>query len=166
MFIPFDQLPAHSKIWVYQSNRKLDEGEEKIISSSLKTFCEQWAAHGQPLKTSFKIEHAHFLIIAVDEGFNNASGCSIDGSVRVLKELQAPLNVDFFDRTQTAFLIADEIQLYRNSEIRSLFSTSQLLPSTITFHNLVTTKADWETSWRIPTEKSWLTKYLPNPALS
>jgi hypothetical protein len=37
--------------------------------------------------------------------------------------------------------------------------------STTTFNNLVATKADFERQWKIAVEKSWLVKYLPNPAL-
>ncbi len=103
MFIPFEKLPPHSRIWVYQSDRPFSVDEEKVISGSLITFCSQWEAHGSPLQTSFKIEYHQFVILAVDESSAGASGCSIDGSVRVLKELGNHLSIDFFDRSLVAF---------------------------------------------------------------
>lgn len=166
MFAPFDALPETAKVWIYQANRKFALEEEKIASHALENLCKEWLAHGEPLRTSYKIEYHQFIILAVDEGFNNASGCSIDGSVRVLKELQSRLGVDFFDRTNVAFLIDDDIRSYPLSEIRSLFSSSKLLPKTTTFNNFVTTKSDFERNWKTPAEKTWLIKYLPKTALT
>jgi hypothetical protein len=165
MYTPFETLPTHSRVWVYQADRKMSASEEAEVSSSMKLFCEQWVAHGQPLQTSFKIEHNQFLIVAVDEGFNNASGCSIDGSVRMLKGLQADLNINFLDSSRIAFLVGAEIELFSRTELKSLFESGKLMASTITFNNLVATKADFERQWKITTEKSWMAKYLPNPAL-
>jgi hypothetical protein len=165
MYSSFEKLPAHSRIWIYQADRKLTASEVNTVSIVMKDFCEQWAAHGQPLMTSFKIEHDQFLVVGVDEGFNNASGCSIDGSVRVLKGFQAELNINFLDSSRIAFLLGDEIQLFSRTELKDLFAQGRVDGSTITFNNLVATKADFERQWKILVEKSWLIKYLPNPAL-
>lgn len=165
MHIPFEQIPAHARVWVYQANRKMYASEEAKVSSSMKSFCEQWVAHGQPLQTSFKIEHNQFLIVAVDEGFNNASGCSIDGSVRMLKGFRTELNLNFLDPSKIAFLIDDEISLVSRTELKALFASDKLSNSTHTFNNLVATKADFESQWKITVEKSWMVKYLPNPTL-
>jgi hypothetical protein len=165
MYTPFETLPTHSRVWVYQADRKMSASEEAEVSSSMKSFCEQWVAHGQLLQTSFKIEHNQFLIVAVDEGFNDASGCSIDGSVRVLKGFQTELNLNFLDSSKIAFLIDGEICLFPRTELKALFASGKLNNSTPTFNNLVATKADFEKQWKITTEKSWMAKYLPNPAL-
>src|SRR5579871_4057420 len=112
MFIPFEQLPAHSSLWVYQADREFSAEEAKIISQSLNEFCAQWTAHGNALSTSFKLEHNRFVILSVDETTAGASGCSIDGSVRNLKELGHHLNIDFFDRSHVGFLIDGKIEVH------------------------------------------------------
>jgi hypothetical protein len=165
MYTPFENLPNHTRVWIYQADRKMTANEEAEVSSSMKSFCEQWAAHGQPLQTSFKIEHNQFLIVAVDEGFNNASGCSIDGSVRMLKGFQTELNLNFLDPSKIAFCVDAEINLFPRTELKALFASGKLNNSTLTFNNLVATKADFENQWKIAVEKSWMVKYLPNPAL-
>ena len=166
MHIPFTELPPHSRIWIYQCDRKLSTEEVNEVSSIMQSFCKQWEAHGEPLQTSFKIELNQFLIVAVDEGFNNASGCSIDGSVRILKNLQAERGINFLDPSKIAFLINGEVQLHSRLELKKLFASGKLGASSITFHNLVLSKSDFENKWKIPVEKSWLAKYLPAPALS
>jgi hypothetical protein len=164
MYNTFENLPPHSRIWVYQADRKLTEYEVKQVSADFQAFCEGWEAHGQPLQTSFQLLLNQFLVLAVDEGIHHASGCSIDGSVRVLKNLQNH-GINFLDASRIAFQINDEIKLFSRLELKPLFTSSYLSSQTITFNNLVTTKGDWEIKWRIPVEKSWMAKYLANHSL-
>ena len=171
MFVPFASLPANSRLWIYQSDRPLIAAEEKFLLSALVAFCEQWKAHGQDLKTSFKIEYHHFVILAVDENYNDASGCSIDGSVRILKSLQQESlrlagGINFFDRSRVAFLLDDEIKTCPLAELKNLFSSGRLTATSPTFDNLVATKSDFDKAWLTTVEKSWLIKYLPKPAVA
>src|SRR3954471_24158585 len=99
MYTTFDSMPADSRLWVYQANRKFTSGEKEILEKGLTELCTQWKAHGAPLRTSFTIVYNLFVVIAVDEQVHGASGCSIDGSVRYLHGLQHDLNLDFFDRS-------------------------------------------------------------------
>lgn len=165
MYIPFNSLPPNARIWIYQSDRSLTMDEERSLAIELEEFCEQWKAHGQPLKTSFKIEHHHFVILAVDENYNDASGCSIDGSVRILKTLQEKSRIDFLDRSKVAFLIDQEIKTFPVTELKNLFSSGRLTATTHTFNNLVATKSDFDKGWLTTVDKSWLVKYLPKPAV-
>ena len=166
MYIPFNQLPPDSRVWVYQADRSFSEAEEQTISNSLKDFCSQWAAHGTQLQTSFEIMHNQFIVLSVNENAYGASGCSIDGSVRVLKELSQQFNIDFFNRTKIAFLMEGEIKLYSMSELPMLFNSGMLSGSSITFNNLVADKSGFEKTWKISAEKTWLAKYLPKSTLS
>ncbi len=166
MYVPVEQMHPQSRAWIYQANRSFSPNEENIISNTLNEFCSQWSAHGNPLQTSFKIEHSRFIILLVDESSAGASGCSIDGSVRILKQLGDQHKIDFFDRTEIAFLVNEKIQVYPIKQLKSLFENSQLGASSQTFNNLVTTKAEWQQSWKSSVEKSWLVKYLPIGFLS
>ncbi len=165
MFIEFNQLPPHARIWVYQSDRQLATEEATLVSEVFHSFCQQWEAHGQPLKTSFQLLLNQFLIVSVDEGFNNASGCSIDGSVRILKNFQAK-NINFLDPSKIAFLVNDQVVLYSRLELKSVFASGVLSASTTTFNNLVSSKAEFENNWEVVVEKSWMAKYLPTSTLN
>jgi hypothetical protein len=165
MYVPFDQLPDHSRIWIYQANRRLAADEKVHATTALQKFCEGWVAHQQPLKTSFAIEHDQFIILATDEDYHLPSGCSIDSSVRALKDLQNSLGVDFFDRTKVAFLGNSGVVLHPLSKLKGLFESGELTGSTLTFNNLIPSRGDLARSWRTTAENTWLTKYLPNSTL-
>ena len=166
MYIPFEQLPSDARIWIYQADRVFSGEEEKMISAVLRDFCAQWMVHGQPLQTSYKIEYHQFLILSVNENAAQASGCSIDGSVRVIKELGEQLHIDFFNRLKSACLIDDHIAVLSRQEIVAAFSSGKVSSRTITFNNLVATKGEFEKSWKVEIENTWLAKYLPKDALS
>lgn len=164
MFVSFEALPGTARIWIYQSTRKFDAQELKKISETATAFCEQWTAHGNSLKTSFRIDHQQFLILAVDEA--GASGCSIDGSVRMLKQLQSELRTDFFDRTKIAFLVENEVSLVNTSDLKKAFADGVLNSASLTFNILTATKEELEKGWIVPAGKTWLFKYLTKSAVA
>ncbi len=166
MYIPFEQLPPSSRIWIYQADRSFTLAEEKLIAEALTHFCSCWEAHGHPLPSSFKIEFKQFIILSVDENSAGVSGCSIDGSVRAVKDLGNQLNIDFFDRTKIAFIIDGKIETFPLNQLSSLFESDKIKPSTLNFNNLTATKSEWEKNWQTTTKNSWLSKYLPKDALS
>ncbi len=164
MYSAFESLPPYARIWVYQADRALNEAEATRVHVDIRAFCDGWEVHGQPLKTSYQLVSNQFLILAVDEGVHHASGCSIDGSVRVLKNLQAQ-GIHFLDASKIAFLLEEGVVLYSRLELKALFAAGVLTGQTITFNNLVATKHELDTHWKIPVEKSWMAKYLANHTL-
>lgn len=164
MFVPFDSLPDDARIWIYQSNRKFSSGEADIISQELLTFTEQWEVHGKPMKTSFKLYFDQFIILAADEGHNEASGCSIDGSVRVLKNLGSRLNVDLFDRNSVAFK-KEEVILIPLSKLKQQNAAASWNKDTLVFNNLVATKGDLKARWMVKAGDTWLKRYASDEAV-
>ena len=166
MYRPFDSIPAEARVWIYQASRPFTPQESGFLMQELRGLCDQWSAHGQPLQTSFSIEHNQFVILAVDETHNGASGCSIDGSVRILKELERQSGLDFFDRKRIAFLSDESVILHPFASLPILFENKTLSGETITFDNTITLKEDWERGWKIPVKQSWLAHYLPKSAVA
>ena len=166
MYIPFKELPPSARVWVYQADRSFSIADEKMIAQVLTDFCSRWEAHGQPLRASFKVEFHQFIILSVDENIAEASGCSIDGSVRTLKELGNQMLIDFFDRTKIAFMFGGKIEIYPLNELGSLFATGQLSSSTRTFNNLTPTQSEWKKNWLTTADKTWLSKFLPKEAVA
>jgi len=164
MYLPFEQLPGDARLWIYQADRNLSDAERAAVENSLHHLCETWSAHGTPLHTSFRMEYNQFIILAVDERQAGASGCSIDGTVRLLKSMQERLGIDFFNRQQVAFADGESVRLYRMSELKTLFEKGILTADSVTFNNALTTKADWEQGWRVPARDSWLSRHLPKAA--
>lgn len=160
MYLPFDQIDFDARIWVYQANRELTQEETGGLVESLKAALEEWVAHGKPLTASGKVFYNRFVVIAVDESKELPSGCSIDTSVHWLQELGARLSVDFFDRSVTWLDAAGKVHSVALNEVQRVIANEEITPATLVFDNLVSTKAQWMSRWKIPAGKSWLKRYL------
>ena len=69
MYIDFDKLPDKARVWVYQANRPLTDGDVKTIEEAFQPALNQWAAHGQPLLASAQVVENRFVVVGVDEGY-------------------------------------------------------------------------------------------------
>jgi hypothetical protein len=166
MFVPFNDMHFESRLWIYQSFRKLTQSEVEAISHLLTEFCSTWAAHGQQLKTSFDIRHNQFIILAADESHHGASGCSIDDSVRIIKRIDEQFNLNLFERNLIAFLMNDEVVLLPLTELKEKSRTGTWKATSLTFNNLVSTKGQLDTAWLVPAGNSWLKRYLASEAIT
>ena len=160
MFLPFNELPKTARVWIYQSSRDLMDFEIESMSDELAVFCNGWSAHGAGLKSSFQILYDRFIVIAVDEGYNMATGCSIDSSVNQIKHLENKYSLNFMDRTQVAFLIEDKLRVETLSSIKSKVNEGVISSETKTFNNLVETVGEFDKNWMITASNSWLKKYF------
>lgn len=165
MYIPFEEMPGQARVWIYQANRPLSQAEEDYALQTSQVFMSRWAAHGKDLKSSVKIFHHQFLVIAVDETYNQASGCSIDASVALVKELEqkfsnAQHSFSFFDRTKVAFVYDDQVFLESTKSLKERIAEGNIKPDTLTFNNLVNNKDQFEKEWVVPAKDSWLARYF------
>ena len=155
MFVPYSEIAKSSRVWVYQSDRILSDKEVVFIKQKLLAFCNEWKAHQAHLKSSYKVLHNRFIILLVDEEQKNASGCSIDSSVKVIKEIEAEFGIDLFNRTQIALEQEGKIFTLSIPEFKKVVKAD-----TVVFNNLVTTKADLEENWKTVASNSWHAKFL------
>ncbi|MCC5915802.1 MAG: ABC transporter ATPase [Cryomorphaceae bacterium] len=161
MYIPFDELPDESRIWIYQSNQQLTEKQLDQISDKLLRFIDEWSAHEQPLKASFSIMHDRFLIIGVDERYCKLTGCSIDKSTKIVQQLELDLGITFFDRFQVAFRNGNLVQGCTLTEFKKLVKEGELsINKTRVFDNMVSNKKDLMENWEKPIKKSWHYQYV------
>lgn len=156
MYIPFEQLPSNAKVWIYQSDRKLSETEQRDLADQLMGFIDEWTSHSTLLKASFAIMHDFFIILAVDNAYSMASGCSIDKSVQFLKSLGKKINVDFLNRLNILTLHKGEFLIYDYHSLKEKLKNNNLEPATKIFNNLVESKSDLDSNWLIDVEGSWL----------
>jgi hypothetical protein len=165
MFVPFESLPDTSRIWIYQANRKFILPELSAISDALMAFSQQWNAHGISLLSSFEIPFDQFIILAVDENSNAASGCSIDDSVRMIKTLGEKLGVELFDRTKIAFKLDSGIVTIPLEELKGKYFEGLWNNQTLVVNNLISSKGELAGGWLIPAEQTWIKRYLPGKAV-
>ncbi len=151
---------ADSKVWIYQADRAFTEAETTVIGTRLAAFVADWAAHGRGLKAWGGVVHQHFIVLVVDEQQYGASGCSIDSSVRMMKEIETSYGVQLFNRLLIAYRVGEEVRCTDRKGLEGLLERGEIDEDTITFNNLVDTKAKWEDSWEIPLKESWLWRSL------
>jgi hypothetical protein len=159
MLISFDNMPSYARIWVYQADRSLTSSEVLAIEQYLSNQVADWAAHGAPLAGSFQVLHQRFVIVAVDEKQNAASGCSIDASTRWLKDLGQNLAINFFDRS-IAYWHNNSIQTVEMLKIKPLVAEGVITPDTIIFNNLVANIDDFQAKWQVKAGDSWMARYF------
>lgn len=164
MYVPFDELEDSARVWIYQSGRRFTESEKNTISETLSAFTHQWVAHGNPLKTSFMIFHDQFIVLAADENFEQASGCSIDGAIRTIQEIDKKFNLDLFNRTKVAFF-KEEILVVNQTDLLKSLEQGAWKQDTLMFNNVLNTKGELATKWILPANQSWLKRYLTKIAV-
>jgi len=160
MYVDFKDLPDTARIWVYQSDRELNSSQTEEMSQVLKDFVEEWTRHGEDLKGSFAILHNHFIVIGVDESFNQVSGCSIDASTHVFKRFEQQFGIDLFNKLNTAFRSGDHINVVSMSDFQRFVREERITEETTVFNNMVQTKEDLGISWEVPAAKSWHSRYF------
>ncbi|RZJ34317.1 MAG: ABC transporter ATPase [Flavobacterium sp.] len=160
MYVSFDTLPDESRIWIYQSNRKLSDEEIAAIEPEVRNFVEQWAAHGQPLEASYQVLHNRFIILAVNPDMQQATGCSIDESVRFIQSLEQRYNIDLLDKMNVTFRIGEHIAHKPLAEFKKLAKEKAVSDKTIVFNNLVNTVGEWAEYWEVPAGESWHSRFF------
>lgn len=160
MYIDFDKLPDHARVWVYQASRPLADSEVAAIRTLLQPALSQWAAHGQPLLASAQVVDNRFVVVGVDEGYNLPSGCSIDASVRTLRDIGQQLNTDFFDRSAAVRTADGAVTAYPLPTIKAAVADGLISPETTVYNTLVKTKAEFLADWHMRAADSWLKRYF------
>jgi hypothetical protein len=160
MFVPFNELPSTARIWVYQTDRPLSSEEQSRMEKQAREFVTQWTAHGQNLKGSAEVRNNFFLVLGVDEQAASPSGCSIDASVRFIRELEQEYSLNFFDRKRITFELDGELRQVPLSSLKELVSTQQVTSHTHFFDPLVQTKSELEQHWPREAGASWLSRFF------
>jgi hypothetical protein len=160
MLVNFESLENTSRVWIYQSTREFSKSEVEIINDKIELFLANWKRHGDDLKASYKLKYNQFIILAVDENFNDVSGCSIDASVNLMKQMEKELNVDLTNKLNISFKDNDNINIVSLSDFQKYAKQEKITSSTIVFNNMVSSKADFEQKWEVTANNSWHKRFL------
>jgi hypothetical protein len=155
-----DSFPADARVWIYQADRNLNEYEVLQCKQTLQSFSQQWTSHQMPLKAATEVLYNRFVVFYVDESANEVSGCGIDKSVNLVKQIEQLLGVDFFNRTQITYQTNDDVKAFALADAKKLFAENVINGDTIIFNNLVNTKHELDTEWKQQLAESWLWKRL------
>ena len=160
MLVEFNTLPEESKIWIYQSNRKFSDEEFSDIETALKSFLENWQAHGTSLESSYELKYNRFIIIAVDQEVQATTGCSIDASVEFIQSLEKKYQVDLLDKMNVTFKNGEHIAHKTLIDFKKMVKDKAVTENTIVFNNLVNTVEEYNESWEVPAMDSWHSRFF------
>ena len=160
MLVTFNELPDHSRIWIYQSNRSFTEAELRNIEESLSEFLKQWTAHGSDLHAGFEIKYNRFIVIGLDQTNASASGCSIDASVHFIQTLEQQFQVELMDRMNVSFKQGEYVAYKPLTDFKKMAKDKAVSANTIVFNNLVATKQEYLEHWEVPASESWHSRFV------
>jgi hypothetical protein len=160
MLVNFESLSDNSKVWVYQSSREFSKNEIEIILAKVESFVAEWKRHGKGLKASYQIKYNQFIVLAVDEDYNEVSGCSIDSSVNLMKQFERAFNLDLTNRLNISFRDNDTINVVNLSEFKNFVKLGKITDNTVVFNNMIATKDELKKNWEVSADKSWHKQFL------
>lgn len=151
-------LPSHARVWVFQSDRLLTADEVNILQENGKKFAAQWRAHGKELTAQFEVVQNLFLVMAIDEQMEGASGCSIDTFMRFVLDAERNLQLTFTNRLCFACIMNDEVQVVKSTEARQLIAEGKLTKETLVFDNLIANLGQLRNEWLKPASQVWVNR--------
>ncbi|MBC7487842.1 MAG: hypothetical protein H7282_13950 [Cytophagaceae bacterium] len=167
MNISFDQMPSSARAWVYTANRILTPAESNLLMERLTPFLTEWSSHGTPLKASVQILDQSVVVIAVENGFEAASGCSIDKSVRILKDLEQELTVSMFDRLQILYKkeASAAAEVLPLPLFKDKLAAGEINAEGLIVNTQVATVGELKSELWKEVKDSWLARFLPSTAV-
>lgn len=154
------------RIWIYTISQLLPEEQLRQLKQRCQDFVSTWTAHEVSLDASFELYKNRLLIFKVNEASYNASGCSIDKQVRLVKELEQQFSIELLNRLLVAYEKGDEVAVVKTSEIAGLLNDGSINENTLVFDNTITTSPELATGWKKPLKETYLSRYLVSNKVS
>ena len=148
------------RVIIYPASRPFTTKETKIITEKLFDFLADWAAHGKPLESSFKIEKNQFIVICVDEEKEAASGCSIDALGGVMREIDQEFQLGLFDRMKASFVENGEIKTMKLQDFRKGLKEGEISKDIEVFDFSKNTYVAFLSDFLLPLKRSWAGIYV------
>jgi hypothetical protein len=154
--VPFDALPDDARLWVFATDRALTDEATAALHDTVDRFLDGWAAHGAPLRAGRDWRDGRFLAVAVDQRTENASGCSIDGLFRTLRELEPALGATLLAGGRVYWRDASgAVQSGDRAALRAAAAAGAVGSATPVFDTAVVTAGDWRARVERPLADSW-----------
>ncbi|MDX2195905.1 MAG: hypothetical protein NW207_05765 [Cytophagales bacterium] len=157
MLISFVSLPAHARIWIFQSAHKLSEQLHHKISADIQDFISTWKSHDHEVSAGYAILENTFVIIGAED---TASGCSVDKLHHFVQHLNEKHHIDLLDR-RMIIITPDGTYYLPLPELRNAISEGKIMHDDYIYMNNITQKHELQTLWKIKISDSFLKKYLP-----
>lgn len=156
----FSRLSPMSRVWIYQSHRAFTDVELPALKKELQNFVGDWTAHSQTLYAAGDVLFNHFIILAVDEMRQCATGCSIDTSIHFIKHIEKEYAVKLFDRMLFAYWENEAVHTVSSKDLSELYKNKIINDETLMFDNLVPDLKTLQNNWLKPLADSWHKRFV------
>lgn len=157
----FSELANEDRIWIFPGGTEIEKAFQKELLNELNSFLIQWKAHGKELKSYLTIAENRFVIIAVDESFEQASGCSIDTMVHFIQSLEKKYNLNLTDRSQVFYQNDSEgVRSTVFNKISELVENGEIHESTKIYNTHVSKGETLKNGWILNAKDSWIQRYF------
>ena len=154
MLADFHTLPDSSRIWLYASEKALTTDQQNHILTYIAEHLKGWNAHKVPLTAGVTILENHFIVIALDENKNGASGCSIDTLQKTIQELEEDLSISLMNRLNVFCKIGEVIKVIPSFKLGGIANKDTL------FYDLTIQRKEELSNYLKPIKLGWPKSYL------
>lgn len=150
------------RTWVYPSSLHLNPEQEARIKERFDNFSKEWKAHGQSLRSNLKIIDHRFVVIQVDEKQAQATGCSIDDSVKFIEGLESELGISLRHRDATYYKTEGGWDVIPFSKTKEAIQQGIIGPDTLVANTGVSTNEELEEKFALPASQAWTARMMKN----
>ena len=159
--VPFETLPDSARVWVFGSDRHIDEEATQTLMKAVEDFLSNWKAHGEPLTVGYEWRFGRLLVVGVDQRTAGASGCSIDGLFRVLQELGPTIGATLVGGGRVYYRDGNgQVQSAERSELKALAASGAILDDSVVFDTSLTDLGSLRSGFEKAARKSWAAKFF------
>jgi hypothetical protein len=156
-------MPDDARVWAFGSAAPVDSIDAAKLLASVDAYLLQWKAHGHPLTCARDWRDERFLVVAVDQRTEGASGCSIDGLFRALRGHDAAVGTS---------IVAGGLVFFRDTlglvhaltrdQFERLAALGEVTAATPVFDTTVTTAGEYRARFETEAGQSWHLSLLPD----
>lgn len=161
MFVPFKSLPKNSRIWIFPSSEEIDFHKKTKIKERLIKFISDWTSHNKNIQAGFELPYNRFIVIALNQNLQNASGCSIDALMNLIQIFEKDFNLILLDRMNVLYRDkTKKIEYLALKDFVKMVKSKSINSKTVVFNNLVINKGEYMNLWEVPAISSWHSRYF------
>lgn len=161
MLVPFKSLPKNSRIWIFPSSKEIDIHKKSKIKERLVKFISDWTSHNKNIQAGFELPYNRFIVIALNQNLQNASGCSIDSLMNIIQIFEKEFDLILLDRMNVLYRDKNrKIEYLTLKDFVKMVKYKSINSSTTVFNNLVINKEEYMDLWEVPAINSWHSRYF------
>ena len=143
-----------ARIWIYGFSKQLNGNDKKIVGNVLDQFVKSWKSHGDDVTGAFSLIYDRFAILAAES--SGVSGCSVDSSVGIFKELRNKHALDALNLNLIFYRVDDKIESVTRPEFSDMVKAGKIAIETTVFDTSIRSLDQLkEGKFEIPVKNSW-----------